>query len=460
MWWVPICMEYLATQELQPRSITCQVRDDEMGWFDLFVQDEMVMIPRSITCQVRDDEMDWFDLFVQDAMVMIPRSITCQVREETDWFDLFVQGSLLSNKQALPMRRMTTHASHANTDLTSQWWYTWFASRTPCASGRLAQFSGTCWFNTALNMLLLSPSIAKIMVGYWNMLPPQEQEQSKLDLSICLNPQTGTLRLMLHVVIYNLLIRGRKATWSNGNIVKGMAAMTKGLSMSSQRSANAKANRTNPDTKIAELHRLTDDGWDPSKGIRTVWKTLWGDPGPGSAVPYGVLTFPSESDQAAFVRGAQSSDTVHWTSSTVEGDEVLLLVEGRGSSLTAVPVLLVVKTTQGDSIVFELQSASVHSQTHAIAALTCGKARYIYDSNNYLTVEPNWPLGQYPKYHALLEASGSPYGPNAVFNRMDCALYVRRSAVASSQPQSGGSKWLSSAVDKLTALLQTHVRST
>lgn len=43
------------------------------------------------------------------------------------------------------------------------WWFKWFLAVPRCASGRLAQMSRTCWFNTALNVLLLSPRLSAIV---------------------------------------------------------------------------------------------------------------------------------------------------------------------------------------------------------------------------------------------------------------------------------------------------------
>jgi hypothetical protein len=43
--------------------------------------------------------------------------------------------------------------------VTDTWWYRYFNRTMSCARGRVLQFSGTCWFNTILNTMLLTPPL-------------------------------------------------------------------------------------------------------------------------------------------------------------------------------------------------------------------------------------------------------------------------------------------------------------
>lgn len=47
--------------------------------------------------------------------------------------------------------------------LMSQWWLTEILNTPVCAFGRYKQLSGTCWFNTTINSLILSPRLSKML---------------------------------------------------------------------------------------------------------------------------------------------------------------------------------------------------------------------------------------------------------------------------------------------------------
>jgi hypothetical protein len=47
--------------------------------------------------------------------------------------------------------------------VTDKWWYEYFIRSLPCARGRVLQFFGTCWFNTILNIILLTPKLKDII---------------------------------------------------------------------------------------------------------------------------------------------------------------------------------------------------------------------------------------------------------------------------------------------------------
>ncbi len=49
-----------------------------------------------------------------------------------------------------------------------QWFINEILTQPPCAKGRFKQFTGTCWFNTILHSLILSPRLSTKLLNLWN----------------------------------------------------------------------------------------------------------------------------------------------------------------------------------------------------------------------------------------------------------------------------------------------------
>lgn len=60
---------------------------------------------------------------------------------------------------------------------------------------------------------------------------------------------------------------------------------------------------------------------------------------------------------------------------------------------------------------------------HAIAGLTCGNYRYIYDSNNFLAPS-DWPSGDISEYRSMLESEGSTYA-SWPYRGLSYVVYVK-----------------------------------
>ena len=58
------------------------------------------------------------------------------------------------------------------TKLIEIWWYKEYTKVPKCANGRLKQFTGTCWFNSVINLLLLTPQLAKMLINTYNTMYP------------------------------------------------------------------------------------------------------------------------------------------------------------------------------------------------------------------------------------------------------------------------------------------------
>ena len=97
-----------------------------------------------------------------------------------------------------------------------------------CASGRLVQFTGTCWFNASLNSMLLSETSKALLILKWKVLPTAEKKVI-IDfggLEKCMQ-KTASLKTMLYIVIYNILIKNEKAHIHQGDWIKELAGLAK-----------------------------------------------------------------------------------------------------------------------------------------------------------------------------------------------------------------------------------------
>ena len=117
-------------------------------------------------------------------------------------------------------------------DLVDQWWFKYYIDIPVCASGRLMQFTGTCWFNAAINAMLLSEITQSLLIAKWELLSPKEKKDIiKLgDLKKCL-VKTTPLKQMLLMVIYNILIKNVKLSLKDGNWIKELAGATKSIAL-------------------------------------------------------------------------------------------------------------------------------------------------------------------------------------------------------------------------------------
>ncbi len=96
-------------------------------------------------------------------------------------------------------------------NLLKQIWMKELLQQPPCAQGRLKQYSGTCWFNTILHSLILSPRLSKKSLELWKEFENSNKEQSKI-LKIIPFPygwndvvDDTNRSLFIFYIIYNML---------------------------------------------------------------------------------------------------------------------------------------------------------------------------------------------------------------------------------------------------------------
>ena len=131
------------------------------------------------------------------------------------------------NIQIFNFRLMKTNNS---TELENTWWFKYYFSIPPCAFGRLAQSTGTCWLNVALNILFLSEPIADILIKKYHSLSKEfktlvEKISFRSDIFILEIP----LKDLLWCMVNRFLINSNKAITLDQNFIGVVASKVKGL---------------------------------------------------------------------------------------------------------------------------------------------------------------------------------------------------------------------------------------
>jgi hypothetical protein len=114
--------------------------------------------------------------------------------------------------------------------LQDTWWYNYYNEVPQCARRRLVQFSGTCWFNSAFNSLVLTPYIRMLLINLYERLT----DQYKKDITgMSLDSIYTTLPLdkKLWFMIYKMYIERVRLTSNVGNVSLQLAADLKKLTI-------------------------------------------------------------------------------------------------------------------------------------------------------------------------------------------------------------------------------------
>ena len=120
--------------------------------------------------------------------------------------------------------------TNSNT-LKNVWWLNKYLSVPSCAAGRLLQISGTCWYNTTLNALMLTQRVRQVFAGIWHASPPEYKTKIENFGTLETCPMKNMLlKDMLHFLIYHLVVKGDKIKARKDNTVIDMAGSVKAMS--------------------------------------------------------------------------------------------------------------------------------------------------------------------------------------------------------------------------------------
>ncbi len=372
--------------------------------------------------------------------------------------------------------------------LIDQWWYKWYFSIPPCATGRLTQLSGTCWFNSTLNSLILTPKIAAIMKNrFYEWINSQTSEviNTVTETSFQNCPMLNTkLEILLYIVIFNIIIKSDKARSTDDNFIAELASRTKSLGETGSDSdyllkkGNVQA-KTLKDLKEVSKY---GDGYDPSKGCRIIFNTLFESNYNYYTIidcniknknidKYNILArkynrtrsleLKREVDRINNILNDPKKynkyynffnntiDIPNITSKEINQNElsnikwtvdtnpmIILVLNNNGNLFKKGRSKIIINNRS-----YSLESSNIDIDTkHAVAALRCGTTQYIYDSNNFLA-KCNWQNGDISEYIKLINSEGASYGnliytsgpdqgKSASYGGMFYLIYVRDDIVS------------------------------
>ena len=261
-----------------------------------------------------------------------------------------------------------------NRFLDNAWWVNYYFSRPLCADNRFEQYIGTCWFNATFNALILIPDIANLMRMKWEILPKDEKKKiiNLGNLDTCLTQNTS-LRIMLYMIIYNILVKGKFVNRNRDkDFLNEVAGYTKSLylTLSEDDFKNYKIS----DLRKAEKKHYSESG-NSLQAITTILMSLF-----TVNVDYAIM--PQNMIKKTILM--PRFYVIHRIENNIA------------------PEFFKVEETK-----YTLQSAAFWFRTndngaHAIAGLRCKNEWYIYDSNNVL-IKCDWHKGNFKPYEKIIE---------------------------------------------------------
>lgn len=287
-------------------------------------------------------------------------------------------------------------------DLDSLWWFSAFNINAPaCADGRIQQTTGTCWWNTTMNILLLTASTAALMVSKWNSLPDSEKtEIESTSLEFCPN-QVMSLKFFLFILINQILVQEIHSRYWHLDFSTHGAFLTKnainereGVKQKSFVERFVELNRQPHEPMLVDEH----EGGTAAEALKVILDKLFIR---GADYNIATLTLHQAEIMQSAIKFAWRSPKETWGEATQHPPVMFFL--------TPMGIHSCQERVKVNGRIYLLVSSAVMFPKHVIAGLTCGSIkgahdRYMYDSNNHI-VRDRWPQGDTSNYTKL--AGGS-----------------------------------------------------
>ena len=302
------------------------------------------------------------------------------------------------------------------------WWWTMHFSVPPCANGRALQNDhGTCWFNTALNIVLLSPELsaaAKVATEQYRAAEAAKARArtrtrattgaraTVADGAACVDPHNPpAVKKMLFEITNNLFFKGRRLRRSQGaSPILSMAGRVKhGDAAGALPNVNYGEAGKAGDGLQALVYALSAVSLSVDLPDGCPASDVLGLPAvAGRTPPIIIAKFPSYlSDRDAVSRVCARLLDDYGD----QGDEY----QGNGYALDAALIRL--------THPFDPEG----QPSHAVAGLLCNDKPYVYDSNDFIA-QADWPNGDLRAYSDELSAAGVAYANFDAF--VEAAVYV------------------------------------
>lgn len=309
--------------------------------------------------------------------------------------------------------------------LDGQWWYVMYNLVPVCADGRLTQSTGTCWWNTSANIMILTQPIAALLKIQWHNLKGADITYTgsieKTPLTACLQRRLPPMDFMM-VLTYQLLIKGQRArSWQNNLSAQGAGYFINSDTSTSTyqnlkqeeilllknkvRSSRALATTSN------KLVQYEDGGYSALAGITTFMQALlqYGE-------HFSFLNIIHADQVQDFNNGHlvwETSDD--WNAETIElwtlrPFPLIVVLNMLGTDLDNCP-----STISVNGAPYDLQSSAILvDDFHVMAGVTCETQtinRYVFDSNNVIGLDDWTKLkrGQDASNRSVLSAYNTAY---------------------------------------------------
>jgi hypothetical protein len=382
-----------------------------------------------------------------------------------------------TDKVAFAFRYASTEQDGSAKSLADAWWFKWQTAVPLCASKRLIQTTGTCWFNTAVNMLLLTPAIYEMLKASWHTLGASaDANQKKLhelskkfNIGMCLVKSQANLELLFWALVYNLVVKDSVAEMSDGNFMGRLAAYVKATHKKGLSSLTMPAETLTPQ-QVYDRNASFGDGYAPCAALPILLKQGLPDAdyvivnwdlkyAPGTPMQNRSLM---NEQLKQFISGSFASankpraSVIVLTASQYYGfgvpDSHLLTADIPRQSakfqypMGNIPILRgnyndyaprqpsqlpdVIEVgdrrflLQSIALIIDLVYLNGKLGAHAVCGATCNGARYIFDSNDVL-VPCDWRVDTQPYRDEVVNRQ--EFGPSVLYAAMlgiDSAIYV------------------------------------
>jgi len=321
--------------------------------------------------------------------------------------------------------------------------YKWYNNVPPCASGRLMQISGTCWFNAGLNIVLLSPTLSKFLIMQWYKLDKTSQEKFMKDdnFKSCFNHEnsdaTYSIKDMLYLLVYHILIKNKRISYDKGNIAQIMAARIGDLYKDRKKKSPEKIRAPFTQEEInnpvdTNFYKTDDNMKDAESGDSGIGMKILLE----SIIPDEFATHLSGDElingDKSIKRDTQkidiSKDQFAAEEVMTKPPNILLIDSGTKDNFKNIPRIINI-TVEGITEEYILEAATLGVDgVHAIAGLMCNDIPYIYDSNNVIATS-DWTDDKYTEYIKAVEEQGiTTYAKNKdSMKGLSAVLYIKSS---------------------------------
>jgi hypothetical protein len=364
------------------------------------------------------------------------------------------------------MRWMNT-ISKSN-KLIDQWWFNWYFNVPPCAHVRLSQSSGSCWLNSSINALFLIEPISNLIIKRYDELENKNLYTLQFEEFECKNCD---LKVLLFSLVYNLVIRKKKANPNDKNFIGFLAS-------------KIKCEYENKKNKNLCNEVEYGDGGDSFEAIKIILKYILNS---GDYLSIDILQEISK-NYNDFVESYNTlvkkynntnkllQDAINKYNKTRNKD---LMIEYKRYEIELINIdkdidyfksmlkekekdlnqynktlqkpndysidnndmfkgmgtpdilvfrnnfLTLQRTITFDGTTYNLCSAVIKlNVSHVICGIICNNKAYIYDSNNIL-IETDWDKGEYGKYLTDQQTQDLYRNKKLNIKEIECAVYVR-----------------------------------